>query len=190
MLTPEGFATLINQYGLWVIAPVAVLEGPIVTVISVWMARAGLLGLQPLLLVLVLADLAGDLVLYALGRGLLPTLPRGLRKLLGLRPARVAALASHFRSAGARTLMLGKLTHSAGAMVLVAAGVARMPLLPFLFWNLLATLPKTAVFAALGWLLGDAHALIGDWIAAVSLALLLPIGWIGLCLLRRHRVAP
>jgi len=189
MISPETVTALVGQYGLWVLAPAAVAEGPIVTVIAGWLARIGLLDLRAVFALVVLADLVGDVVFYSLGRWV-PRMPQRLRLRLGLNEARLAALAGHFHCRGGRSLVFGKLTHSAGALVLVAAGMARMPLGRFVFWNLAATLPKSALFLALGWGLGDAHALIGDWIAAVSLALLLPIGWIGLCLLRRHRVAP
>jgi len=190
MLTPEDAATLVGQYGLWVLAPAAVLEGPIVTVVSVWLARLGMLDLRVVLLMLVLADLLGDVLFYALGRGLLPRLPRALRHRFGLHEARLAALGGHFRDNGPRTLVLGKLTHSAGAVVLVAAGMARMHIGRFLWWNLLATLPKTAGFAVLGWVLGDAYVLIGDWLAVISgagLAILLAAG--GLWHVWRRRVS-
>lgn len=190
MFTPEDAATLVGQYGLWVLAPAAVLEGPIVTVISVWLARLGMMDLRAVLLLLVLADLLGDALMYGVGRGLLPRLPRRLRHRFGLHEARLAALAGHFRDSGPRTLVVGKLTHSAGAVVLVAAGMARMHIGRFLWWNLLATLPKTAAFAALGWVLGDAYVLIGDWLAVISaVALALLAGGAGLWHLWRRRVS-
>ena len=62
----------------------------------------------------------------------------------------------HFEEKGGRTLLFGKLTHVAGLPILVAAGAARMPYPIFLGYNFLGTLPKTAVFAALGWCFGSA----------------------------------
>ena len=77
-----------------------------------------------------------------------------------------------------------------GVFALVAAGMARMHIGRFLWWNLLATLPKTAGFAVLGWVLGDAYVLIGDWLAVISgagLAVLLAAG--GLWHVWRRRVS-
>lgn len=188
MFTPDAATQLISTYGLWILAPAAVLEGPIVTVVAAWLAQIGLLDLRAVLIMVVVADLIGDVLLYALGRGLLPALPDRLRARLGLGQARLERLATHFSNHGASSLILGKLTHTAGAVVLVAAGMARMRFVPFLLWNTAATLPKSLVFAALGWSLGDAHARIEDWIANASLLLVLAIVPVGLVWLWRRRV--
>lgn len=188
MMSADQVAALVGHYGLWVLAPAAVLEGPIVSVVAGWLARLGMMDLRTVFAILVLGDLLGDAALYALGRSL-PRLPAGLRRRLGLNETRLAALAGHFRTKGGRSLIIGKLTHSAGALVLVSAGMARMPWLPFLFWNLAATLPKAAAFMALGWSLGDAHALIGDWLATGSLIGLCLILALGLWTLRHRRLS-
>jgi membrane protein DedA with SNARE-associated domain len=51
-------------------------------------------------------------------------------------------------------LVGGKLTHFAGAPVLAAAGLARVGYGCFLFWNLAATVPKSAALMAAGYLFG------------------------------------
>lgn len=188
MISPETVTALVGQYGLWVLAPAAVAEGPIVTVIAGWLARIGLLDLRAVFVLVVLADLAGDVVFYGLGRWV-PLMPQRLRLRLGLNETRLDALAGHFHCRGGRSLVFGKLTHSAGALVLVAAGMARMPLGRFVFWNLAATLPKSALFLALGWGLGDAHALIGDWLATGSLVALGLIAALGLWSLHVRRLS-
>ena len=68
--------------------------------------------------------------------------------------------------------MFGKLTHSAGAAVLVAAGLARMPLWRFTWVNLLATVPKSLFFVVIGYAFGAAYSRIDDWIARASMLVL------------------
>lgn len=182
MFTPEDALHLITRNGLWVMAPIAVVEGPIVTVVAAWLASLGLLRLPAVIAVAIVADLLGDALLYALGR----SAPQRLRARLGLRQDRLARLSQHFDRRGASTLVLGKLTHSAGAAVLVAAGMARMPFGAFLWWNLVATLPKSLAFVALGWSLGGAHARIGEWISTGSLLLLAGLLAVGAVLWRRR----
>ena len=42
MIGPETLAALIARHGLAIVAPVALVEGPIVTVIAAWLASRGL----------------------------------------------------------------------------------------------------------------------------------------------------
>lgn len=168
----EAVTALIAKHGLVIVAPIAVLEGPIITVIAAWLASRGLFDLWSVALVVILADLVGDFVLYALGRWGLHRLPSRWLDRFGLHRPRLAALADHFEIKGGRTLLLGKVTHSAGAAVLVAAGLARMPMVRFGWVNLLATVPKSLLFVALGYGFGSAYARIDNWISRISLVLL------------------
>lgn len=160
----DALAGLISAYGYWVLAPLAVAEGPIVTVIAGWLVALGLMQPLPVLACVVLGDLAGDLILYAAGRfvslGRLPLVGRYLQ----LSRRRQVPLVRQFRSHGVRLLLLGKFTHAAGAAVLVAAGAARMDVMTFASVNLLASLPKSALLMVLGITMGAAHDRIATWL--------------------------
>jgi membrane protein DedA with SNARE-associated domain len=186
-MTPDTLETLVRAHGLWLMFPLAVVEGPIITVIGGALARAGVLPVAGIYLVAVIGDLAGDAVMYGLGR-LAPWLPPRLRARLGLRPDRLDRLAAHFRVRGGITLVIGKLTHSAGFAVLVAAGAARMPFGRFLAINLAATLPKAAALLLLGYALGAAAGRVDDAILVASLAMLALLGlaWVAVRLLSRR----
>jgi membrane protein DedA with SNARE-associated domain len=186
-MTAEALEALVRSHGLWLMFPLALVEGPIITVIGGALARAGVMPVLGVYIVAVIADLAGDAVMYGLGR-LAPWLPAGVRARLGLSQSRLDGLAAHFRARGATTLVIGKLTHSAGFAVLVAAGAARMPFGRFLVVNLAATLPKAAAFLLLGFGLGVATQTVDDAILVVSLAMLAMLGlaWVAFRLLRRR----
>lgn len=168
----ETVAALIGKYGLTLVAPVAVVEGPIVTVIAAWLASTGRLDLWSVIVVVILADLLGDFIAYSLGRWGLARLPEGWRRKLGLRPARMKGLAGYFADKGGRTLLLGKLTHSMGFPVLVAAGTARMRIDQFLWYNFLGTVPKSLFFVAIGYSFGSVYTRVDHWIGRGSLILL------------------
>lgn len=152
----EAVLGLLAAQGAWLVLPLAVAEGPVVTVLAAWLAQRGLLDLATVYVLVVLGDLLGDVLWYAAGRGLCGAIPAWLRERAALDDAALALLTRRFREKGGRTLLFGKLTHVAGLPILVAAGAARMPLRAFLGWNLLGTLPKSAVFTALGWSFGAA----------------------------------
>ena len=175
MIGLETISVLMAKHGLAVLAPIAVLEGPIVTVIAAWLASQNMFSVWSVAIIVILADLVGDLGLYALGRWGLNRMPKKWRDKLGLSRARLVSAARHFQNKGVKTLVFGKLTHSAGAPVLVAAGVARMNVWVFMLTNLIATIPKSLAFVALGYWLGSHIGKIDSWLSKGSLILLVVI---------------
>ena len=171
MTLHPDIAALVTAYGLVVLTPLAIVEGPIVTIIAASLAGQGLLNLKAVFVCVVLADLVGDSLLYALGRGLLGKLSPPWRNRLGLSSERMTTLVDAFHTSGAKLLVAGKWTHAAGFAVLVAAGVARMQYLRFLLVNLLATIPKSLFLIAIGYFFGTALAQPQGWISGGALAL-------------------
>ncbi len=167
-MTEADLTALVQTHGLAIIAPLALIEGPVISVIAGYLARLSLIGLPQVFACLVLADLVGDALMYLVGRragtaGVAPWLGS-----LGLSRKRMVLLRQKFRVHGDKLIVLGKLTHSAGFAVLVAAGMARMPFGRFLALNLLATLPKTGFFLALGWVFGAINSNVEDWLIGLS----------------------
>lgn len=171
MTAADTVLHLLQANGLLLLFPLAVIEGPIITVIAGWLARLGHLSIGWALLVLIAADLAGDSFLYALGRFGPEVLPPKWRTAFGLNSKRIAQVAGHFSKHGGRTLVAAKLTHTFGFIVLVAAGVSRMSLPAFLFFNLVGTIPKTLFFLLIGYEVGEAQVAIDNWIGRVSLGI-------------------
>ncbi|MFN4100994.1 MAG: DedA family protein [Pararhodobacter sp.] len=174
MMETAALLPLIREHGLLIIGLLALVEGPIVSVIGGSLAGAGVLSLWALLAVVIAGDLLGDIVLYAVGRRGGRLLPEGLReRLLQQNPDLQARLRREVEDHGARLLVLGKLTHAAGFAVLLAAGAARYPFGRFLIVSLLVTALKCALLVALGWWLGEQWASAEAWMDRALLVLLL-----------------
>ena len=186
----EVIQNLVQAHGLWLLAPVSILEGPIVTVIAAYMASLGLMNIYAVYVVCVVGDLIGDVALYMIGRFGPRSLPGRWQLRLGLRRKQRKGLQSHFREVGGRTLIIGKLTHSAGAAVLVAAGAGKMSFGSFVWWNLLGTLPKTALFAIVGYLFGYAYSTIDSYIFRASMIMLVLMAVVaGIWFMRRRNAS-
>lgn len=184
----EWIVQTVETQGMALLFPLAILEGPIVSVIAGWLSKLGYVSLVWAYVLLVVADLVGDTAFYALGRGGLGLFPERWRERLGLTEKRISALSAHFEEEGGRTLIIAKLTHTLGFAALVAAGAGRMPVLRFLWFNLLGTLPKTLVFVLIGYALGQAHDMIGNWIWRASIGgLVLSVVIVGIWYLRRRK---
>lgn len=158
---------LVSDWGLAVLLPMTIAEGPVATVVAGWLVKLQVLPLLPTFLIVVAGDVIGDLMYYALGHQGLRRLPQRWRHRLGLNPARVAALTGRFAENGVAFLIAAKLTHGAGAAVLTAAGAAGMRLGPFLIANLGAGAVKAVALLALGYVLGQEA--VAGWLLPLAL---------------------
>lgn len=187
----NAIVDLIAAQGLWILAPLSIIEGPIVTVIAGWLASLSIMSPVAVFLCVVIGDVVGDSILYAAGRGVrldkLPLIGRYLR----IPRARVVPMVKAFREQGVRLLVIGKITQAAGFAVLIAAGAAKMPFGLFALVNLLTSIPKSIALMALGYAIGAAHARIASWFSWGSgLMLTLLIGGLVVWyVLRRRRRA-
>lgn len=190
MIDHPELVALISQYGLWVLTPLAVLEGPIVTVIAAYLSRLSILNVWQVIPCVILADVIGDGLLYLLGRTALGQISPRWRERLGLSRRRLVGLMRGFRRNGARILVTAKLTHAAGFAALTAAGAARMRFVDFIVINTLASIPKCLFFVAIGYLFGSAYKSVADWISLEGVLLLaLILGIITVVYLHRRRVS-
>ena len=178
MIALDTIAHLIQAHPYLVLFPLSVIEGPIVTVIAAWLLRDSLWDLAGVTLICIAGDLLGDVALYALGRRV-PGMSAKWRRRLHMTDDRIARMKAHFDQHGVVTIALGKLTHSAGFAVLLAAGAVHMPFGRFFMWNLVATLPKTLAFVLVGYAFGAAYGAVDAWffrLTLVSLAVILAAG--------------
>lgn len=189
MFELQTIEELIRSYGLALLAPLAVVEGPIVTVIAAYLARLGYFSLPFVCFLVIIADLVGDAGFYALGRRMVNGSgdpPRWLTW-FGLNRIRLESLVQHFTSRGGKTIIIGKLTHSAGVAVLMAAGMARMRFWSFIYYNLVATVPKSLFFIAVGYAFGHLAPQVDGWIAITTLVMLILLITGGVLWLRLKR---
>jgi membrane protein DedA with SNARE-associated domain len=196
-------------YGYAALLPLAIIEGPAVTVFAAFLAAQGVFEVVGVYAIVVLGDLVGDVLHYAVGRwaaarwaakpraakpmaadlaaggwgaagrraiGRWATQPKSGRadRWMASVRQRVEVLAPRIRTRAGAMLLFGKLTHSAGFAVLLAAGAAHVKLRRFMAFNLLGTLPKSLVLVLLGYWFGKLYgSLQGDLRIAGVLAFLL-----------------
>lgn len=107
----------------------------------------------------------GAMVAYAFGYfGGRPLLLRWGRYLL-IDPEDLAKTEAWFERYGSAAAFLGRMVPVVRSLVSFAAGVARMPLLPFVIFTFLGSLPWTALLVGAGYLLGDNWEVVGAWLS-------------------------
>ncbi len=155
-MTLAGF--LIAYRGA-LILPLAVIEGPVVSVVTGFLSGRGYFDWYWVLCLLICGDLIGDLIYYWIGRrGGMPLARLG--RYFGVHGTVSPELQRDLRQHAGKMLVIGKWTHSIGCLVLMGSGMLRLPLPRFLLVNLLATIPKSAVLLAVGYFLGENYPLL------------------------------
>lgn len=144
-----GLTLFLAKYGLILLLPLAVVEGPIIAVLAGALAAHGVIPWYAALPMLILGDLIGDLIYYAIGRLSDSRLHRFAVR-LGIPVHRAEAFTTRVAARSTHMLLIGKWTHAIGALVLIAAGAARVDVTRFLVVNLMATVPKSALLFFFG----------------------------------------
>lgn len=166
-------------YRYFVLFPIAVVEGPIVTVAAGFLSSLGHLNLFIAYGVIVLGEMVGDTIYYWLGRwGGYPFINHVGRH-VGITAERVEKIEKHYANHPARTIILGKFAYSLELPFLIAAGLFKVDYKKFASYVFIASVPKSFIFILIGYYSGEAYSNINRYldaavfmiVAAISLVL-------------------
>jgi len=134
----------------------------------------------------------GALIAYAIGYyGGRPIIERWGRY-LGIRPADLDRTDAFFARHGTKAAFFGRMVPVIRSLVSFAAGIARMPLGPFVVWTALGSLPFTFLLVLAGQQLGANWEAIGGIIkqfeyAVIAVLVVIVLAWIWLRIIRPRR---
>lgn len=132
------------------------LPSEVVLPLAGFLAGQGKLSLAAVLVAATAGSVAGALVLYWAGAALGPTRLRALAERLPLMDADdVDRAQGWFDRHGRTAVLVGRLVPGVRSLISVPAGVARMPLAPFLAYTTLGSAAYNAVLVLLGHQLGS-----------------------------------
>jgi membrane-associated protein len=182
-VTIESFLV---AHGSALILPLAVIEGPIVTVITGFLAARDYFVWYWALCLLVCGDVIGDLLYYWVGRTAATPLAR-LSARFRLRCVPSPDLQRDLVQNASKMLLIGKWTHSIGFLVLTGSGMLRVPVGQFLLVSLIGTIPKTGVLFCVGYFAGRDY-LFFERHALLTAVMLCILGFSAILLLIRRSV--
>ncbi|HEX5430171.1 MAG TPA: DedA family protein [Patescibacteria group bacterium] len=169
------------QYKYWVIFPIAVVEGPIITIIAGFLASLGYLSLLGGFLTVVLGDLVGDIATYWVGRLGRERFVRKYGHWIGLDWPRVEKMEKYFENHTNSTFIFGKFVHGTGYLMWFATGIAKVPFGKFVSINIVTTAIKSGILILIGYYFGQAYSTFNTYLS--NIALILFIGFIILYLI-------
>jgi membrane protein DedA with SNARE-associated domain len=166
------------KYKYQAIFPVAVLEGPIISIISGFLVSRGDLKLFPALLVVFLGDVVSDSVFHFIGKG-------GRYMINYLKFSRISddqllRIENQFASSPWKTMILAKISYGLGTIFMIATGAARMSSLKFLEYILGLNFIRSAILIAIGFYFGKVALHLGPTYLqyyVIAVIVLIPAGY-------------
>ena len=175
---------LLKNYKYILIFPVAIFEGPIVSVISGFLVSLGFLNGIAAYVVLVLGDLVGDSMYYSIGRYWSNSAwAKKIMRPLGYSENTEQIIENYFAKHKGKTLLLAKFSYGLGGASQVVAGIAKVNYRQFFLFSLLGTLPKSLILILIGYYAGSSYIKINSYLhsiefATLGIVFLLVIGYI------------
>ena len=142
-----------------------------------FIAARGQLSLIGIVLAGTIGSLAGALFWYGVGRWIGPerlkNFSRRHGRWLTLSPAEIDRASTWFARRGRTAVLVGRLVPGVRTLISVPAGVAGMPLGPFLLTTALGSLLWTGLLATAGYVLAERYRDVAGWIEPTGNAVLI-----------------
>ncbi|MFC1622922.1 DedA family protein [Patescibacteria group bacterium] len=153
-LSGQQIFEFLSEYGYWIILPLMIIEGPVVTIVAAILASLGTLNVFTVLIFSILGDVIGDVVLYAAGYFWGMSFVRRVGKYIGITEDLVLRMERYFKSHGGKTIFAVKSTTGLCWATFTAAGVVRMRFWKFVQYSVLGGLVWSGFLVAMGYFYG------------------------------------
>jgi membrane-associated protein len=167
----QDILILLENYKYVVIFPTMVIEGPIITILSGFLASLHYLNPVFTYALLVVGDIVGDILHYLIGKYWGQERMRKWGRIFGYNEKAEKYVENHFMHHKGKTFLFGKISHGFGTAIQIAAGIAKVDFKEFLWWNVLATFPKTLILFLIGFYAGSSYVRINQYLGMIGLAM-------------------
>lgn len=168
-----------------------IFEGPVVMMTSGVLYKFGQFNFWPMYIALVSGDFLADIGWYCLGRF-------GTRKLIfkfghivGLTPTILEKVQDRFNKYHQKILILSKLTMGLGfgAIVLLVAGMSKVPFKSYVILNLIGGFIWTALLLTIGYIFGNIYVMVPPVLKVTLIALVILAIFIVMKMAKRYFVS-
>jgi membrane protein DedA with SNARE-associated domain len=150
----QNIFQFLYHYGYWVMLPLMIIEGPIVTVIAAMLASLGAFNVYLVLFFSILGDLVGDVLLYSLGYRFGMGFVRRVGKYIGITEKLVLQMGEYFEKYGGKTIFAVKSTTGLCWATFTAAGIAKMDFRKFVKNSFYGGVVWSGFLVAMGYFYG------------------------------------
>lgn len=148
---------LLVAYRYWILIPLSIVEGPIVSFIAGAMASLGYFSIYALGLIFFVRDIGMDAVYYGIGyfgwRNL--SVERLLAK-INVREEQLDKIRDMWNAHPFRTILVGKLSYGLAVTFIIIVGMVKIPLSKFYTYSVWVTAIQFGALLTLGYFFGNA----------------------------------
>jgi len=164
-------------YKYIIIFPLAIIEGPFLTVICGFLAAGGFLNAWIVLPIVIIGDIVGDSILYWAGRT-----GKWAFRLFRVKEKNLEDAKKYFRENHKKALITSKLIHGLGFTGLLAAGAVRVSYRRYFLTCAAVSIIQSAILLVLGIVFAGAYLQVGKYLnyyaATVSAIFVLIVAWL------------
>ena len=151
--------SLLLTYKYIILIPLAIIEGPIVTVICGFLVTLKVFNPFAVYGVMVLGDIVGDGIIYYLGYS-----GKRFLKYFKITEEKLEKAKTYFHENHKKAILMSKLVHGIGFTGLIAAGASHVPYKRYFKTCTLISIIQSAIMLLIGILFGHAYVQIGKYL--------------------------
>lgn len=152
----NDIVSLIGEYRYLVVFPLAIVEGPLTTVISGFFVSKGELNILATYCVLMAGDIIGDTIVYGIGRFGGRPLVKKIGKWFKVTDEGMNQAEAYFQKHGLKHVTISKIVHGIGLAGLITAGSMRVKYAHYVAICFITTTLQAAVLLTIGIIAGHA----------------------------------
>jgi membrane protein DedA with SNARE-associated domain len=165
----------IQHYGYWVLYPMMIIEGPIVTLAAAGLSATGILNTWVVFLISVTGDLSMDIILYSIGFFGNNRLRKYIYKYPKLENRRMR-IQHFFAKHGGKVVFLAKISTGLAYVTFLTAGMIRLPIRKFIMFTFIGGMVWSGLLVTLGYFYGHLYLQINDHIQQAGIITVLIVG--------------
>lgn len=157
MLPLPTIAILLSRYGYFLLLPIAIVEGPIITVIAAFLASTGVFNVYIVYAIAVTGDLIGDGLWYWIARSGSQKFLRGILKhgsKFGITEQGIEYAETRLKDNFLKTVLVGKITGILMLPIIIASGSLKVSYKKFVMTAQSIDVVKDLIFTSLGFFAG------------------------------------
>lgn len=163
---------LLLTYKYWIVIPLSIIEGPILSVICGFLVTMGIFNFFLIYVIMAIGDIIGDAFIYWLGYA-----GKKYLKYFKVSDEKLEQAKLYFKDNHRKALITSKLVHGIGLAGIVAAGALQIPYKKFFKTCAIISFLQSFVLVLIGVFFGHAYVAIekylSDYAAIISIAFLI-----------------
>lgn len=154
-MNEQALLQFFTDYGYWIMVPLMVIEGPIVTVLASFLASLGTFNIFIVFILSIAGDMLGDILWYWAGRLWGMGFVHHVGKYVGITEELVKKMEKFFGRHGGKTIFIVKSTTGLCWATFVAAGIAKMKFGRFIWYSFLGGIFWSMFLVFMGYFFGE-----------------------------------